>query len=76
MRHRLMLEKYKLNNFKCLQVHIYIPINIHGDFYLRWADQTKFTIPWQMISHKKVLFKKKKIASPVRTRIIAFFHES
>lgn len=59
MRHRLILEKHKLNNFKCLQVHIYIPINIHGDFYPRWADQTKVTIPWQMVSHKKVLFKKK-----------------
>lgn len=55
MRHRLILEKYKFDNFKCLQAHIYIP---NGYFYLRWAGQTKFTVLHQMISHKKALFKK------------------
>lgn len=32
----LILEKYKFDNFKSLQIHIYVP---NGCFYLRWADQ-------------------------------------
>lgn len=75
MRHRLILEKYKFDNFKCLRVHIYIP---NGYFYLRWAGQTKFTVLQQKssLTRKRCLKKRKKnIASPVRTSIIAFFHE-
>lgn len=50
-------ENISFDNFKGLQVHIYI---LNRYFYLRWADQTKFRSLQQMIFHKKTLFQKKK----------------
>lgn len=49
---RLILEKYKFDDFKSLQIHIYV---LNGCFYLRWADQVHDVMANDLLQESIVL---------------------